>query len=109
MKNRKTGQSMEPPGSGATGRPRTQPRHQIYPLISERELAAITHPGTRDKSRKPAVKAMETLAQMAEDGVIILQTGLKTSGGEPAVKSLPPPGWGPNWNPPAEFLKRKKA
>ena len=84
------------------------PATRVYPLITERELATITHAGTKDKSTKPTVKARRTLDRMAEDGVIILQTGLKTSAGEPAVKILPPEGWGPNWNPPPEFLKRKK-
>lgn len=85
------------------------PATRVYPLIPERELATITHSGTRDRSTKPILKARRTLDRMAEDGAIMLQTGLKTSAGEPAVKILPPDGWGPNWNPPAEFLKKKKA
>lgn len=81
------------------------PSASCYPIVTEQELGRLFHSGSRDKTPKLNFKARSILDQMAEDGIINHETGLRTHTGEPAVRILPPEHWGPGWNPPKGFIR----
>ena len=77
---------------------------QYHPLIAEREIARLFHSTSRDATHKLVRRCRILLDEMAEDRIVILETGKVTAVREPAIRVLPPENWGPNWNPPKGML-----
>ena len=88
------------PSAVKLGAQEPNPAAVRYPLITEQEIVKIMNPTTRDFSREAKKRARQYICHMAEDGVITLEEEKRNENGHPAIKIMPPPGWGPNWDPP---------
>ena len=71
-----------------------------YPMLTELDQLRMVNAVGNDQSRAARKEARRTFDKMAEDEVITLEDSLTATGGQTAIRVMPPPGWGPNWMPP---------
>ena len=77
------------------------PAASRYPILSEYDLLRMVNATGTDQSRAAKIAARRTFEKMAEDEVIILESGLRAANGRPGLRIMPPENWGPDWSPPS--------